>query len=62
MSTIGPDAGLGQAGGEGDGVRFADADVEEAVGEVGADLFELVALAHGRGDDRDAFGSSCIAS
>ena len=30
-----PHAGLGHAGGEGDGVRFADADVEEAVGKVG---------------------------
>ena len=30
MSTMGRHAGLGQAGREGDGVRLADADVEEA--------------------------------
>ena len=48
-----PHARLGQAGGEGDRVRFADAGVEEAVGEVGPHLFQLVALAHGRRDDRD---------
>ena len=49
MATIGLAARLGLAGGEGDGVRFADAGVEEAIGKVGPHLFQLVALAHGRG-------------
>ena len=43
---------LGLAGGERHGVRFTDAGVEETVGEVGPDLFQLVALAHGRGHHR----------
>ena len=48
-----PHAGLGHAGGEGDGVALADADVEEPVGEVVADLLELVPLAHRGGQDGD---------
>ena len=48
-----PRAGLGHAGGEGDGVALADADVEEPVGEVVADLLELVPLAHRGGQDGD---------
>ena len=47
---------LAMPGGEGDGVRFADADVEEAVGKSVADLLQLVPLAHGRGHDRDLAG------
>ena len=35
----GPHARLGLAGGEGDGVRFANADVEKAVGKIGCALF-----------------------
>ncbi len=49
-----PKAALGEPRRERDGVRFADADVEKAIGKVGAELFELVALTHGGGDDRDA--------
>ena len=53
MSTIGRMPALAMPGGEGHGVRFADADVEEAVGEVVADLLQLVPLAHGGGHDGD---------
>ena len=45
-------AGLGHAGGEGDRMRFADADIEEPQRVIGPHLFELVPLAHGGGDDR----------
>ena len=45
-----PQPGLGHAGRHGDRVRFANADVEEAVGELVADRLEHVALAHGGGD------------
>ena len=45
---------LGHAGRHGDGVRFADADVEEAVGELVANRLEHVALAHGGRDDHRA--------
>ena len=47
-------ADFGLAGGKGDGVAFADADVEEAIGKRIADLLELVALAHGGRDHGDA--------
>ncbi len=53
MSTIGRRPALAMPGGEGHGVRFADADVEEPVGKLVADRLEHVALAHGGGDDRD---------
>ena len=53
MSTTGLQPGLGLPRGEGDRVALADADVEEAVGEVLADLLQLVPLAHGRGHHRD---------
>ena len=48
-----PGAGLGHAGGEGDGVALADADVEELAREGVADLLELVPLAHRGGDHGD---------
>ena len=50
----GPHPGLGQPGGEGHGVRLADAHVEEAVGKLVADRLQHGALAHGRGDDGHA--------
>ena len=49
-----PHAGFGLAGGEGDGVRFANADIEKPLRESVADGFELIALAHRGGEDRDA--------
>ena len=52
MSTTGFMPGLGLPGGERDGVALADADVEEPVGEVLADLLQLVPLAHGGGHHR----------
>ena len=48
-----PQAGLGQPGGEGHGVRLADAHVEEPLGKLVADRLEHVALAHGGGDRHD---------
>ena len=51
-----PGAGLGHAGGEGDGVALADADVEELAGEGLADPLELVPLAHRGGDRRRPWG------
>jgi len=50
----GSEANFGLASGEGDGVAFADADVEEAIGKRIADPLELVALAHGGRDHGDA--------
>ena len=44
---------LGHPGGKGDGVAFADADVEELIGKRFADLLELVSLAHRGGEHRD---------
>ena len=51
-----PQPGLGHAGGEGHGVRFADAGVEEPVGKVVADRLELVPLAHRGGQHGDLAG------
>ena len=48
-----PAAGFRLSGGEGDGVRLADPDVEKAVGELLAHRLELVALAHGGGEHGD---------
>ena len=53
MSTTGRAPALAMPAGEGDGVALADADVEELLGEVVADLLELVPLAHGGGEDGD---------
>ena len=47
MSTIGRMPALAMPAGESDGVRFANARVEEAVGKLVADLFQFVPLAHG---------------
>ena len=47
-------ADFGLTGRKRDGVRFADSDVEEAIGKLFADGFKFVALAHGRRDHRDA--------
>ena len=47
----------GQAGGEGHGVLFADAHVEEAVRELLAEIHQPGAVGHGRGDGHDALGS-----
>ena len=56
-----PHARLGQAGGEGDGVRFADADVEEAVGEVASRTFSSLLPWHMAAVMTATRGSSCIA-
>ncbi len=49
-----PHARAGQSGREGHGMGLADTDVKKPLGELVADRFELVALAHGRRDHRDA--------
>ena len=45
-----PHAFQGQAPGKGDGVLFADAHVEEAVGELLAEIHQAGAVGHGRGN------------
>ena len=55
-----PHARLGQAGGEGDGVRLADADVEEAIGEVASRTFSSLLPWHMAAVMTVTRGSACI--